>query len=118
VPERDQKTREALHRVSPELASQHDRNFSLIDAHELCRGCLGQLSLVDGPVDPNHSPAFIKCSPASGTPRSANTLPELGSCSRRALKVPIRFCRSQQHLSHQQRIRSAVNDRIGIEPGD
>src|SRR5882724_8781066 len=28
------------------------------------------------------SPALIRCSPASGRPRSANTLPVLGSCSR------------------------------------
>src|ERR1700688_51848 len=28
------------------------------------------------------SPALIRCSPASAKPRSANTLPVLGSCSR------------------------------------
>src|SRR5437762_3865899 len=31
------------------------------------------------------SPALIRCSPASGKPRSANTLPVLGSFSRRFL---------------------------------
>src|ERR1022692_3150465 len=31
------------------------------------------------------SPALIRCSPASATPRSANTLPVLGSCWRASL---------------------------------
>src|ERR1019366_316950 len=31
------------------------------------------------------SPALIRCTPASGRPRSANTLPVLGSCSRASL---------------------------------
>src|SRR5664279_3541899 len=31
------------------------------------------------------SPALIRCSPASATPRSANTLPVLGSCLRATL---------------------------------
>jgi hypothetical protein len=30
----------------------------LIDAHELCRGCLGELSLANGPVDPNYQSSF------------------------------------------------------------
>jgi hypothetical protein len=48
----------ALDRISPELTSQHSCDFGLIDAHELCRGCLSQLSLAYGPLDPNHQSGF------------------------------------------------------------
>jgi hypothetical protein len=55
---RDQETHEALNRISTELTSQYSRDFGLIDAHQLCRCCLGQLSLADGPVDPNYQSSF------------------------------------------------------------
>jgi len=60
MPKRNQKTHEALDRVSPELTSQYSRDFWLIDPHELSRRCLTQLSSPDGPVDPNHQTSLYQ----------------------------------------------------------
>ena len=84
VPQGDQETHEALDRISPEPTRQHGRDLGLIDAHELC--CrLGELSLGGwSGRSESPAPALIRCSPAPG-PRSANTLPVLGSCLRASL---------------------------------
>jgi hypothetical protein len=58
VPQGNQETHQALNRISPELATQHRRDFGLIDPHEPRRGCLGQLPSADGPVDPNYQSSF------------------------------------------------------------
>src|SRR5712692_3246953 len=53
------------------------------------------------------SPALIRCSPASARPRSANTLPELGSCSRA-------FLFSILHLTAQ--LFEPLPDQFHLEP--
>lgn len=58
MPERDQKAHEAFDRIAPELTGQHRRNLRLIDAHQLCRCCLGQPSLLYGPADPDDQSCF------------------------------------------------------------
>ena len=85
VARRDKETHQAFDRIAAEPAGQHGRDLGLIDSDELCRGCLGQLSLADGAVDPDYQAGFDRCSSAPGRPRSANTLPVLGSRSRAAL---------------------------------
>ena len=49
----DKEPHQPLDRIAAELACQHCRYLGLIDANELSRGRLGQLSLADGPVDLN-----------------------------------------------------------------
>ena len=49
----DEEPHQAFYRIAAELACQHCRYLGLIDANELSRGRLGQLSLADGPVDLN-----------------------------------------------------------------
>ena len=66
MPQRDREPHEALHRIAPELSGQHSGNLRLIDAHELSRGRLRQMPLLDGPVDLYHETGLDKVFPGVG----------------------------------------------------
>ncbi len=54
MPQRHKEPHQPFDRISTELATQHSRNFGLIDSHEFCGRCLSQLSLADNLAEANH----------------------------------------------------------------